>query len=180
MTRGDHRGVVLVVVCGIAKVNHLHIWIFQGALISFLKTNHKSLYKKTNRQTSSFATCSGYVPGHDYTSHRSLIWWRECSQVWGLCGSTYSHEELEEMSSYVKPGLKRHRDRDREVSLTHIAQLGWSGTPWAWSVWLEMAESYSPSRNRRCWGQAAQRRCRCGRGSQTSPEFAHKTLRAIK
>lgn len=77
-------------------------------------------------------------------------------------------------------GSKGDRDGDREVSLTHIAQLGWSGTPCAWSVWLEMAESYSPLRNRRCWGRAAQRRCRCGRGSQTSPGFAHKTLRAIK
>lgn len=181
MTCGDNRGVVLMVVCGIAKVNNFYIWIFQAALISFLRTNHKALLKTADKRDF-FTTCLGHVPDHDYTSHRSLIWWRECFQASGRCGSTYSYEELKERSSYIKRGLNTHNFLEKRahahthVSCTHIAQPGWSGMPCAWSDWLEMAESYSPSGNHMCWGQAAQKRYRCGRGSQTSPEFAHKTL----
>lgn len=49
MTSGDNRGVVLVVICGIAKVNNFYIWIFQGALISFLRTKHKALKKTADK-----------------------------------------------------------------------------------------------------------------------------------
>lgn len=58
------------------------------------------------RQTWGFMRCLGCVPVHDYISHRSLIWWRECSRASGLCGSIYSHGELKETSSYIKLGLK--------------------------------------------------------------------------
>lgn len=63
-----------------------------------------------------------------------------------------------------------------QVWFTHIAEPEWSGMPYVWCVLLGKAGSCSLWGNRRCSGQAAQRRCRCGRGSQTSPAFAHRHL----
>lgn len=47
MTCGYHRRVVLVIICGIAKVHNFHIWVLQCSLISFLKKKIKTIVFKT-------------------------------------------------------------------------------------------------------------------------------------